>query len=331
MMNIIINNEKISFKLESEKNLGDVMTSLQNWVSKNGNSITSVHVDDELLPLEVETSRFQRDISSIKEIKIFTSSQVELAIDAIKSIGDYIVRVLERINLVKKGDNNDEILEGMELVHEGITDCLKLLKIKPVTVMGEGKNLKDILQEMKSFLSHYERRYIDERGFENLKLLFNNLLRLIPKILRWAMLKNDLISDKLEKELVLSYQKEIIHDVHFLCKEYLDEFEKIGEDLQVGNDWEAFNNISYLTELMDELIVLFQIFKNMKDVNFKNITVSQRNIEELFCEANKQLQEIEKAFINHDMITMGDVIEYELKPLFSDMVLLIEKITVFIH
>jgi len=327
-MEIYFNEEKLDFKLEDEKNLGDILRGLENWVSENKGVIQKVLVNKKSIPLENESYVFERDISSIEEIEVFSSTHTELAVETITTLGEYILMILNEYMKEESIKSYDSIMEGLKLIHEGTTGCLRVLGIKDLVVINnKGKSLRDILLEIDQFILMYEKRYIDSNGMVTLEALLNQLLHSIPKLLKWTAVKNKGI-DKIHES---SFIKELFEDIHTICSGSLDKFAQIGRDLQIGNDLQAMNNLCYLTEILDEVIILLKIAQDIFKIDFKQLTGLRKNIDDLFQNITSRLKEVEDAFKEGDMVTVGDVMEYEVEPLFESMVGVIGKINNFLR
>lgn len=68
----------------------------------------------------------------------------------------------------------------------------------------------------------------------------------------------------------------------------------------------------------------------MYTIDLKSLLISDKSIEGLFNEITDHLKSVENAFKSGDMITVGDVLEYEIKPLFEQVPELFEKMNNFI-
>ncbi len=327
-MEIFFNEEKLDFKLEDEKNLGDILRSLENWVSENKGIIQKVLVDKKSIPLENETYVSERDISSIEEIEVFSSTRTELAVETITTLGEYILMILNEYMKEESIKSYDSIMEGLKLIDEGTKGCLRVLGIKDLVVINnKGKSLRDILLEIDQFILMHEKRYIDSNGMVTLEALLNQLLYTIPKLLKWIAVKDR----EIDKIHCSSFIKELFEDIHTICSESLDKFEQIGRDLQIGNDLQALNNLCYLTEILDEVIILLKRAQDIFKIDFKKLTGLHKNIDDLFQNITSRLKEVEDAFKEGDMVTVGDLMEYEVEPLFESMVDMIGKINIFLR
>ncbi len=330
-MEILINDEKVEFELETEKNVGDIIKGLESWIGENDNVIESISIDSVTVPFDYNCSEFSRSISLVKELKVITLTQIELAVNTIVSLGEYITRILSEYDDSDSLTYYDSILEGMKLIYSGIVDSLRILHVNSIVIVNrKGITLKDVLLEMNEFILIYEKKYIDSEGIKKLQDLLKNMLYFIAVVFKWAVIKNILFFKDWDKTKITSFLEEIFQDLSYVCSSSFQKFESISKDLQIGEDRKALGDLYYITELLDEVIWILKITKVMYTIDFKSVLISDKSIDDLFYEITDRLKSIESAFQNGDMITVGDVLEYEIKPLFKQIPELFEKIDNFI-
>ncbi|HEB30367.1 MAG TPA: hypothetical protein ENI15_05760 [Spirochaetes bacterium] len=332
-MEILINDEKIDFELEEEENLLEIMNSLEEWILKTGNVIESISVDDRVIPIDFSSNEYRNKISLIKELKITVSNHMELALSTFVTVGEYINKMLGDYTGPDNIKHYDSLLEGLNLVYTGIIDSLRVLKIRPMTVVKDNDYILDeTLSEMNDFIRVYEKKYPDADGIKKLKALLNKVLNFIPEVYKWAVIKNYPVIQGPGKERAGVYLHEIFNDLQSICLASIDKYEDIGKNLQIGEDRKALNDLFYLMELMDEVISVLKITGEIYDIGPKtqNGSGKFKFIDDLFCKMSGCLKEFESAFENGDMITVGDILEYEIKPLVDQFPDLFKKINDFI-
>jgi hypothetical protein len=328
-MEILINDESLDFTLEKEKNLGDIIKGLEECVLKNGNVIESITVDNRIVPFDYGSADFHENISGINQLKIIVQSQVELAVSTLITVGEYIYKIQDEYTKQQCIECHEVILEGLKLIHEGIIDSLRMLHIKSMFVIKDkDRTLLDILVKFNKLIIKYEKRYLDEQGKKSLTDLLDEVVHILPRIFQWAVIKNHETFKDFERLNAISYLKIIFSDLLSICSQSVNKFEEIGKNLQLGEDRLAFNDLYYLTELFDEIITILNFGKNTEFFD-RILTLQHRDeFERLFRQIMDRLKKTEKAFKDGDMITLGDVFEYEIKPLFENLLLLMRKIKI---
>jgi hypothetical protein len=330
-MDIIINDEKIDYEIENERNLGDILRGLEIWVTKNGGIIDCISVDETDIPLDYPPEYQVKSISSVNRLKIKTSPKFEYAVDTIKITGEYISKIISEYVDSRDVEQYENTLEGIQLVCEGIEHSLQTLFLRDLVIANEnGRTLRDILSDLRSVTATYEEQYIDDDGSVKLKGLLHELLHILPKVVGWANIKSSLrVTERNSVEG--SFLKTILQDLENISKKAMNRFESIAENLQIGRDREALEDLSYVAELLDEIIYVLQYFISAYDMDGDLLLKSGIGIEALFNKISHWLKEVEKSFKNGDLVSVGDMLEYELKPLFQEMVELLNKIGLFIQ
>jgi len=78
-MIIKINDKTLDFSLDSEKTLGEVFTSLEQWLSNSGHRLSEISIDGQVVSAAMVEDVFKKEIKLIKELDIRTNALAELA------------------------------------------------------------------------------------------------------------------------------------------------------------------------------------------------------------------------------------------------------------
>jgi len=92
-MIIKINGKTLDFSLDNEKTLGEVFTSLEQWLSNSGHRLSEISIDGQAVSAGMVADVFKKDVKSIKELDISTNAVAELAatslLTLLKDIDEY--------------------------------------------------------------------------------------------------------------------------------------------------------------------------------------------------------------------------------------------------
>ena len=348
-MNITINDRRIDYVLDGESNLGDVISSVETLAMENGNVIESISVDERLIPFDLESQEFRKRIDELGDVRIVTSTKPELALDSLGTVGEFVESLLLRLTAFESPEGgtacpaaerdrsaalsigpeqNDELLEAVSLMLEAIGSSLKLLGIRPKLIAsagGEGasstvskdRTLNDLLLEVAGFLTVYERRYIDREGMARLREVLGAMPPCLDRVMRWAVVKHPGLLSAVERPLepkngtYAAFLRETFSEICALSRRSVGKFEMIARDLQTGDDGRALSELAVMTELFDEIVEILRLAKDHADAG------RVREAEEVFGAITFHLVEAEGALRAGDMITLGDELEYKVKPLFE--------------
>jgi len=323
-MHIKINNEMIEFKLEQEKNIGEVIQGLEDWIISNGNIIQSISIDHKQVDFDYGSQEFKRGLDGVSEISIITQSHTEFAIATLVILSEYVQQMYLGELFGEITRYHDNLIEGLNLIHEGMTASLRVLKVRPFSVTGEtGKSMENILGEIDRLISIYRKRYIDREGKEKIEKNLTNLLAMMPLVFKWAVIKNKEYFVDVDEKTFKSYIKILLKNLLSICIDSLDKFEIISSSLQVGEDTRALSELYFLSELLEEIIELLRVIEENQLINIKEIS---EKITRIFSQVGEKLEYVEMALKDGDMITIGDTMEYELKQLFIQLIEELKKI-----
>jgi hypothetical protein len=245
-MVIHVNRQFLNFNLENEKNLKDILLSLEEWVAENGEIIQQVLVDDINIQLETETKELQRTVSSIGKIEVFTAKKEQHAIETVSTLTEFIRIIMGDYLRAEGTESYEDIMEGLQLVYEGIVEVVKVFGINDLFIIDrEKRSLRSVLGEMRALYEKYEKKYIDKEGKDAFEAVLNTLFFLCSKLIKWGVVKN------------------------------MKKFPMVQSD---------------------------------------------KKAEYLFADIHSRLEDVSEALKQGDMISVGDVLEYETKPLFEELI-----------
>jgi hypothetical protein len=82
-MDIFINEKPADITLDTEKNLGDVMSGIEQWISPSGSRIRKICLDDKEISSDALVEAFCINVSDIKKLDVFICPWRELAAEAL--------------------------------------------------------------------------------------------------------------------------------------------------------------------------------------------------------------------------------------------------------
>lgn len=102
------------------------------------------------------------------------------------------------------------------------------------------------------------------------------------------------------------------------AKEYLDSFKKQIDDvievLQVGGEEETYDIFVDGLKGLEDVLYLIDVVKNMNNIESKDLTVDDQNLDQFIDGFTSTLAEFKTALEDEDLVYMQDLLQYELKP-----------------
>ncbi len=311
-MEIRINNYPVEIVLENEKTIKDVISSIKGWINhKNlifaGIDIdgTEYHVDDAPdLPIE-----------NISLINCLVQSRADIVYETVNEGIFYCDRVIDFLQHLEEEpmdtDELEDLVSGVEWLEEVFPTISNLLglnleevKYRDGTVAQHVKKLDELRHRVVTFTAEMNENGeidIDDSLFINLKEIFNIFLAS-------EEMKRLIIESIDSPDVLINSLKDI--------KEHLPEqkaiLEKAAASYQTGNDnkgmEQLFNFIDFMFNYTRTCYQISPVF----DISLKDIIVGEESLEEKNRELQILLNETVDIMENNDMISLADILEYEI-------------------
>jgi len=294
-MQIILNDQALDFKIEDEKNLGDILSSVDVWLEKASYALVFISIDgiiiDDLNFVEMQ----KRELSSINTITIKAASVLDLHKDAIGSVLPLYANLEDTMRKLIETPQDSILIKSFEEVKA---------KIK--------ENYNNYI----SFISPDELSLLDY-SFESL----DNFTVLKTKSEREISLKLVQDTEKLLHERLNEMHAPIdeLIKAKVFFSNIKEKFLNVSILLQTGKENIAMQNITLLTEFLSKL---FRLFVCLKQENTELFNASKAYLDKL----TKTFTEINTAFEKKDSILLGDLIEYEVIATLEEFFLKIETL-----
>jgi len=85
-MNIFINEKPADISLDTEKNIGEVISGIEQWLSSSGSRIRKISLDNKNIPIEALGSAFNIPINDIAKLDILVDPWREFAAEALEDL-----------------------------------------------------------------------------------------------------------------------------------------------------------------------------------------------------------------------------------------------------
>ena len=135
-MEILINGKPADIKLDTEKNLGDVLQGIELWISPGGNRINGIKLDGLNLENDSLEEAFPKNINNIGKLEINVSSWRQLAQEALSVLYNTILLYMkaefnERSIIAENWHNS----ASARFMADDISDIFQMASL---TLKGEG-------------------------------------------------------------------------------------------------------------------------------------------------------------------------------------------------
>lgn len=313
-MEIILDGKDLDFKLESEKNINEIVNAIDGWLSEYNKFVKTINIDGNELETGDSTAMDAKLISGIKKLGLTTTSYPELISE---SLGDVIAYLLK---FMKKIEQNDiEIIsknaaEGIFWINENVNLISTLYKIDISIFPDKNKSIKKMLDEILIEYSEIDKLKNDQDKISKFKQ--NNKIK-ISQLYQSVLLMAREIKNKIQVSNIVNYKYSLVN-IKSEIKDVLDkDILNLSTNIQTGKEKEAMNSVQRISLIMEKLIKTFQGIELQYAVDYNNVQLNGQNLKSWIEHLMKIGNEIIDAFKNNDTVLIADLFEYEFGETFS--------------
>ncbi|MCL2155153.1 MAG: hypothetical protein FWH53_05765 [Leptospirales bacterium] len=329
-MEIMINNYPVDIVLEKEKTVDDVVVSISEWIKQKNLILSGILIDGEEYLINAIPDLL---IENINIINCLVQSKSDIVYETVNEAILYCDRVIDVLQDIEdepmNTDELDDLVSGIEWLQELFSTVSNLLginlddvKYRDSSVSDYVKSLDELRQRIAKFLSEMGDNgeiNIDDSIFMNIREIFNIFL----------------VSDEMKRLIIDSIDSpDVLINSLKDIKEHLPEQKTILESAaisyQSGNDKQGMEQLlSFINFMFHYTRTCYQI-SPVFDISLKDIIIDEESLEEKNRELQILLNETFEIMENNDMISLADILEYEIAESMENLEqyieLLLEKI-----
>jgi hypothetical protein len=274
-MQILVNHEPLSYSLESEESLGEIVDGLATWLRDGEYAITGIQVDDRSLPIHDRTGWQDVDPEQVDTLHIEALPLTQVEHTTVSALADYCA-LLQRALREEHADALGELAAELPYVRT------RLGELFPGVIRERGDGVLVDPELEKGNLPAPEAASRLEREIAALIATLESRMREYSSP---------------DSELMLTLGQLVA------CATALEE---VPVQLQTGDEGSAMGAVILFTEYLSRIIRLLPMVSS-PDVPVAEIRSFAKDI-------TPYLQELQGAFEVHDSVLIGDLLEYELAP-----------------
>lgn len=329
-MEIRINNYPVEIVLENEKTVKDVIESITGWINQKNLIFAGIDIDGQEYHVDDAPDLL---IENVSAINCLVQSRADIVYETVNEGIFYCDRVIDFLQHLEEEpmdtDELDDLVSGVEWLQEVFPTLSNLLgmnldeiKYRDATVGHYVKLLDDLRHRVVKFIAEMK----DDGEIDIEDSLFINLKEIFHIFLVSEEMKRLIIESIDSPDVLINSLREI--------KEQLPEqkaiLEKAAVSYQTGNDSQGmeqlFNFIDFMFNYTRTCYQISPVF----DIALKDILIGEESLEEKNRELQILLNETVDIMENNDMISLADILEYEITECMENLEqyidLLLEKI-----
>lgn len=300
-MKIYINNIELDFKLENEKDLSQVLRSLQEWLEGEGHHIESVLVNGAALDWDDPDRWKDTPVAEVEKIELTSLNSLELKVQYLHALHQFFM-LLKRSLEEKNRPLMNEVMRDYQSMRTYLN------AVFPGRKEGEGQTLAE---KIDNFLSETGLLTSGELPQDP-----GELLALISSLIG--------VFSELIRELT-SPLSEILAAARSL-KEIVPQLGEVSILLQTGKDKDAMDTVIRFTECSQKLIRIYPYLKTKGLLDTQNAKVDNLGFDEYYIDLNRILLELTQAFSANDSVLIGDLLEYEVAPRLENLIVFLNEL-----
>lgn len=314
-MEIYINNEKLEFQLEDEKNLKQVIEAINDWLFQQGKIIDQIVINEKVYNEEIE----QLENTPVEKVEVLRLTVIDIDIlvrNSLAEIQSYLSAMLDVIKSKEEFgiEEINKIIDGVKWVVKILGKCNRLYKYSS-NFKNKEFNYNTEIEALEKLSDILEKCTRKEQIYKSIEILKNELMISLEK---WITYIDKLIdfSVGFKKGIAVSREKvaKQIYNIITKVPDMLKLIQVTTVDLQSGAEKEAMKNIQVIIGTLESIVALLQVVKTTFSLDYNNIYFDNKSIEEFNKELKEILNEMVGAMENRDTVLIADLIEYELSP-----------------
>jgi len=319
-VDILINNCSIEFELDNEKTLTDIVSSVSQWAAQRNLVFLDVEVDGDSYSLD---SIPDMELNDLKALNCLVVSRAELVMSSISEGAAYCERVDEFINnsIDKKSvdiSQLNNIISGINWLNDILDRIISLAGVNPQTAKFRDRTLGEYIEKLKSVEDELQSIDNEDKFFDYFHT-GENVFQVVREILRGLLL-----SDEMQSLVIQSIDSpdsliESLMSIKQLLPEHITNIEETAIAFQTGRDSEGAEKLNRFIEFIYEYTrTCYQVAPVFR-IDPVEIEVNELSLEEKNSTLHELLNDIIDIMENNDIISLADILEYEIIPSIEDI------------
>ena len=318
-MEVKINNYPVEIMLENEKTAKDVVNAIGEWINQKNLIFIGIDIDGDHHNVDEAPDT---PIDKINVINCLVQSRADVVYDTVNEAIVYCDRVMDFLHHLEDEpmdtDELEDIVSGIEWLQEVFVTVSALLRMDMKDVKFRDSNAAEYLDRLEklkhnvvNFLSEME----DDGEIDIDDSLFMNLREILAIFLVSEEMKRLVIESIDSPDVLIVSLKEIQKQLP-VQKEIL---EKAAVSYQTGNDTQGMEQLFQFIDFMFGYTRTCYQIAPVFDVNLSEIDIEGVTLEEKNRELQTMLNETLDIMESNDMISLADILEYEIKELIENL------------
>ncbi|MDY6933254.1 MAG: hypothetical protein SVZ03_03415 [Spirochaetota bacterium] len=326
-MKVQINSFPVGFELENEKTIADVIGSMYKWTQERDLVFVEAQIDDKnyLINDIPELS-----LDEVELINCQVQSKADIVISSLSECINYCNKALNFIVKTKNSNQLDQsqiesMCDGIDWLIEVMNRIMQLLSLDINEIKYQDKRVIDYVHSIEIFKNNIVNsnndfeiiEYFSEGGD-----IFNSISNIFKMLYFSENLKSLVIKSIESPDVLINSLMGIRNDV----SDQLTNLEEIAHSFQAGKDNLGSEKLQVFIDFIYRYIKTCHQISPVFGIDLKSLEVDNISLDEKNANINNLLNDIIEALENNDIISLSDILEYEMKPSLEDLHLYIDQL-----
>ncbi len=312
-MEVHINDVPVEMVFENEKTLGDVVNSVVQWGSERGLIFFGIEMDEDFFPQEDVPDMAVDDCGIVNCI---VQSKADMVYDTVSEGINYCEKVLDFVQSqegeVGENDTGDlkNLVSGLSWLEEVFMSVGVLLNVDFSELRYRDSTVQEYIHELGSLKEALDKYLLNKE--EALPTFDSNLFHSLKEIFTILLVSDEmknLVIDSIDSPDVLISNLQAISQ---LLPEQMKFLEEAAVAYQTGNDREGVEKLFEFMDFVFGYTRTCEQIASVFDVDYDQVQVDGMSLNEKNRELQRLLNETLEIIENNDMISLADILEYEI-------------------
>lgn len=319
-MDIRINSQPVSFEIEHEKTIADAVASVSSWARERNLIFTEVVVDGMSYPVDGVPDHALGDVGVID---CLLNSNADVVLSSIHEASGYCDRIIGFLDTASgKPIPADEISGGIEWLKEVVFKIAALLGAELGDVRYRDGSAADVVAALDAFAALMKNAGGDgKEALEGGKAAFRAAQDLLKMMLVSGEMRSLILQSVESPDVVVAAFGEIIEKL----PEQVQNLEDAAIAYQTGRDDEGAAGIQVFIDFIYRYIRACAHLEPVFGLSPDSVTALGESLAERNRRIDSLLNEMVAALESGDIISLSDILEYEMKPAVENLNLFCEE------
>lgn len=311
-MEIQINNYPVEIELEDEKTIKDVVDSISQWANSRALIFIGIDIDGNYFGLEEIPDL---SIEGVSVLNCLVQSRADIVYETLNEAIIYCDKVIDYMVEIKQqgadADELEDLVSGMDWLQEVFSTVSHLLNMDMSEINFRDKNVDyyvNLLIEMKRTINLFLAEN-QENGVPQLDdALFHNLKEIYAIFMVSEEMKR-LITESIDSPDTLIVS---LKDIRTVLPEQIKNLEEAAVAYQTGKDDEAAEKLFQFIDFMFDFTRTCYQVAPVFNIDLREIVIDDVSLDDKNRELQSLLHDTLEVMENNDMISLADILEYEI-------------------